>query len=155
MGILFGFAILVGVVATATDMRSRTIPNWIPVTALVGGLGLNGWLGGWPGVGSSCLGALIGFVLFYLRFRFFGMGGGDVKLMAGYGAILGSQHALLGVIFSAAFGGLVALGALVYWRMRQPDEVAAGAGPRPRLAIPYAPAIAMGCVFALIDRFPG
>lgn len=146
---LFGLAILVGLAASFTDLRTRQIPNWIPVAALAGGLAGNAVLSGWPGFGSALAGAALGFGVFYLRYWLLGLGGGDVKLMAGFGAILGWQHVWLAIVLSGALGGLLALAALVYWNMREP------AGGAWRRAIPYAPAISLGSFLALIDRLPG
>lgn len=141
--VLLWFGAGVGLAATVTDVRSREIPNWLSLAALVGGLAGNLALSGWAGLGSGLLGALVGFGVFYVRYRFFGMGGGDVKLMAGFGAILGVEKAVLGILLSAALGGILALGFLLVRRVRQ----APGDG-----TIPYAPAISLGCCLALVDR---
>jgi prepilin peptidase CpaA len=64
------------------------------------------------------------------------MGGGDVKLMAAYGALLGPSGILLAAVFTAVFGGLSAAGASLYNR-RAPT-------------IPYAPAIVLGAWISLL-----
>ena len=64
------------------------------------------------------------------------MGGGDVKLMAAYGALLGPSGILLAAVFTAVFGGLSAAGASLCNR-RVP-------------AVPYAPAIVLGAWISLL-----
>ena len=64
------------------------------------------------------------------------MGGGDVKLMAAYGALLGPSGILLAALFAALFGGLCAAGTLL-WKPRT-------------AAIPYAPAIVLGAWVSLL-----
>jgi prepilin signal peptidase PulO-like enzyme (type II secretory pathway) len=62
------------------------------------------------------------------------MGGGDVKLMAAFGALPGPGGVLTAAVFAALIGALCALGALL----------------RGRRAIPYAPALAAGACAALL-----
>ena len=49
---------------------------------------------GWRGAGSALLGTLAGASVFLIFYLLGGMGGGDVKLMAGFGALLGSEAAV-------------------------------------------------------------
>jgi prepilin peptidase CpaA len=94
------------------DWRSRRIPNWLTIPALLLGLAVNtlGW--GWPGAkgaleGSGiALGALLPFVLAR------GLGAGDWKLMGALGAFLGPQRTivvLLGTVFIAGIMTVVEL----------------------------------------------
>ena len=148
-------ALSVGVAATLEDLARRRISNWIPVAALSSGLWLHSHDRGWPGLGSSLLGALCGLAVFLAFYLLGGMGGGDVKLMAGFGAILGSAGMLLrAAIWVAAAGGVLALtlislrAARGYWRARRP-----GAGAKQKgsdEAIPYAPAITVGVWLSLL-----
>jgi len=66
------------------------------------------------------------------------MGGGDVKLMAGLGALLGPSDVLLAGLLAAPIGALLAA-AISIWAPR-------------RQAIPYAPAIVLGAWLALLGR---
>ena len=90
-------AILAGAAATIDDLARRHIANWIPAAALAGGfgwqIGQSGWHGAWNALGGTAAG-FTAFLVFYLLG---GMGGGDIKLMAGFGALLGP-----GQIFKAA-----------------------------------------------------
>ena len=124
-----------GVAAVVEDLGRRRVPNWLTAAGLAGGLGCAAW-GGWHGLGSAAAGAVVGFLIL-LPFHWCGaMGGGDVKLMAAYGALLGPAGILLAAVFAAVFGGLSAAGALLY---------------KPRTtAIPYAPAIVLGAWISLL-----
>jgi len=144
-------ALALGSAAVFTDLRWRTIPNWIPVAALGGGLLCQVLAKGWVGVIDAGAGALAGFGIFLIFYLLGGMGGGDVKLMAGFGSLLGAGRLLEAAIWTAGLGGLMALGVLgvhwvrAWWRR---DGRTSG---RPR-AIPYAPAIAGGVWLALIPK---
>ena len=70
-------AVFIGLVATVEDLIRREIPNWIPVVALTGGIGASAWMSGWPGLGSSLLGVVLGFAVFLVFYLLGGMGGGD------------------------------------------------------------------------------
>ena len=128
-------AIGLGVAAVVEDLRRRRVPNWLTATGLAGGLGCAAW-GGWHGLGTAAAGTVVGFLIL-LPFNLCGaMGGGDVKLMAVYGALLGPSGILLAAVFAAVFGGLSAAGTLL-WRPRT-------------AAIPYAPAIVLGAWISLL-----
>ncbi|MBY0506354.1 MAG: prepilin peptidase [Bryobacteraceae bacterium] len=139
-----------GVAATAEDLWRRQISNWIPAVALLGGIALHwaerGWWGGLLALG----GAVGGFVVFLAFYLLGGMGGADVKLMAGFGAILGPSLLLWAAFWTAAAGGVFGLGALVFyrlrrWWLRRPAVAAEN-------SIPYAPAITVGAWLALLSR---
>jgi prepilin peptidase CpaA len=123
-----------GVAAVVEDLRRRRVPNWLTAAGLAGGLGCAAW-GGWHGLGMAAAGTLVGFLIL-LPFHWWGaMGGGDVKLMAAYGALLGPSGILLAALFAAVLGGLSAAGTLL-WKPRT-------------AAIPYAPAIVLGAWISL------
>ena len=85
------------------------------------------------------------FLIFYLLG---GMGGGDVKLMAGFGALLGSMRLLEAALWTAGLGGVFAL-ALIAWRKLRRKE-GTGRGTAADDSIPYAPAIAVGVWLSLL-----
>lgn len=147
-----GVAVIVGVVATAEDLARRQISNWIPLAALVGGLVCQSVTRGWRGAVSSLLGAIAGFCVFLIFYWLGGMGGGDVKLMSGFGAVVGIEHLLEAALWTAAAGGLLALAALALGRVwswfRRKDPAGRG---RPAF-IPYAPAITLGAWLSLVPR---
>ena len=146
-------AILVGLAATINDLARREIANWIPVTALVAGLGWQIGQHGWHGILYSLAGAASGFGVFLIFYLLGGMGGGDVKLMAGFGSLLGAGQLLEAALWTAGVGGILALGVLgwrTFRRMMWPGQVLE-AGPRSE-SIPYAPAIALGVWLSLVPK---
>jgi len=157
-------AILVGLAATVDDLARRRIANWIPAAALAGGFGWQiGQNGIWPGVGYAAGGAAVGFVVFLVFYLMGGMGGGDVKLMAGFGALLGVSGVLWAALLTAAVGGILAVCALAWKALRRmlgatspAVEVSAGGGEVPAAAeketIPYAPAITLGVWLSLVPK---
>jgi len=101
--------VLIVLSAAFSDIRSRSIPNWLTLGGIVAGLGLNTYATGIEGLKFSFIGfgvaALIFLPLFMIRF----LGGGDLKLMAAVGACAGAAN-LFGIfIFDAIFGGIAAL----------------------------------------------
>ncbi|MCA9581994.1 MAG: prepilin peptidase, partial [Myxococcales bacterium] len=86
-----GIAIAITAISAVTDTRTGHIPNWItfpPILLAPIGYGL---FFGWYGFGQSVLGLLACGVVPYFMFWQGGMGGGDVKLFAALGALLGWQ----------------------------------------------------------------
>jgi prepilin peptidase CpaA len=144
-------AILVGLAATIDDLARRQIANWIPLAALAGGIGWqmgkSGWMGGLYALG----GAAAGFAVFLVFYLLGGMGGGDIKLMGGFGALLGAQQMLWASFYTALAGGLLALGVVAFRKIRQATGKAAPEAPGDE-SIPYAPAIALGVWLALVPK---
>ncbi len=136
-----GVAGLVGTAATVEDLARRTVSNWLPVTALAGGLLTNSVVEGWRGAGSSLLGAAAGFAVFLVFYLLGGMGGGDVKLMAGFGAMLGVGRIVPAAMLAAIFGAVMAAGVLGFGALARARKGGEKGLPK---AIPYAPAIVMG-----------
>jgi prepilin peptidase CpaA len=152
-------AILVGLAAAADDLARRHIANWIPAAALAGGFGWQiGQNGIWTGTLHALGGATVGFAVFLIFYLMGGMGGGDVKLMAGFGALLGLPGVLWAALWTAAFGGVIALGAVAWQAARQlirrgvrRAEAEGDIGERQE-SIPYAPAIVLGVWLALVPK---
>lgn len=136
----------VGVAAAIQDLRTREISNWISGAALAGGLVLHTARHGLGGFGQSALGTVLGFGVFLVFYILGGMGGGDVKLMAGFGALLGSSQILQAAFLTALLGGVMALLVVAGRALR--------GGQRSRgETLPYAPAIALGAWLALVTEF--
>src|ERR1700693_231262 len=95
--------------AAIYDIRFRRIPNWLVLTGLVLGLGLNTFLFRWSGARASLLGIGLAFLIYFPLYLMRGMGAGDVKLMAAIGAIVGAANWFGIFVVSALLGGLVAL----------------------------------------------
>ena len=100
-----------------TDIRWKKIPNWATLPAVALGLGLNGIAGGWVGLRDSAIGLGVGFGALFLLFALGWMGGGDVKLMAAIGALMGFPFVLSALVYSVLVGGFIGLAVLV-WRRR-------------------------------------
>lgn len=96
-------------IAAATDLRTRKIPNWLTLLLILSGLAHATFTGHGPGLGMSVVGlfasALIPFVLFAIG----AMGAGDVKLMAGVGAWLGPFAGPAVYLLATLLGMLIVL----------------------------------------------
>lgn len=134
---LFVIALLLVLIATLADLRFREIPDWIPLalvllaaTAAATGTANIRW---WMVISGGLTGLAIGYALF----RFAKLGGGDAKLIAALGALLGPVGLWFALFWMALAGGVLAL-------------IAAARGQRDYA---YAPAIAIG--FAAYLVYPG
>ena len=99
LGVIFVLALMAG----WWDWHARRIPNWLCLGGLVAALMLNEIPFALKGLG---LALAIHLPLFALR----ATGGGDVKLMAALGALMGVEDWLRFFILNAILGGVVALG---------------------------------------------
>ena len=151
---LIGLSMAVGGLATVEDLRSRTISNWLCLAGLVAGLAAHTALAGWSGLGDSLLGAVIGFAVFLIFYLLGGMGGGDIKLMAAFGAILGKGQIGQAAVLAAIVGALMALVFVAYKKVRQMAQNNAGGstGALRKESIPYAPAISLGVLISFLGE---
>ena len=99
--------VVVLVVATITDLRSRRIPNWLVLPFFVLGFIVSGWMHGWRGMGDSLAGAALGLLIYGVLFWMGGMGAGDVKLAAAIGAWIGPNQLFLALVITAMAGGVM------------------------------------------------
>src|SRR5579859_7587729 len=145
MTVLGVVTLAVGCAAIAEDLARRRISNWTSGAALVSGFALHMAVSGWRGAIAASLGTLAGFAVFLIFYLLNGMGGGDVKLMAGFGSLLGPGAILWAAWIAAVAGGLMAAGyaGVIALRARR-RPVSHGAAGAPADAIPYAPAIVAG-----------
>ncbi len=100
-------------VATRCDLRTREIPDWISVALVLIGITAAGF--GWAGVRWWMVlsGLMLGFLIGLALFHFARFGGGDAKLIAGIGAILGPVGLLISLFWMAVAGGVLALIAMI------------------------------------------
>jgi prepilin peptidase CpaA len=147
MNWLLGIAILIGVLATAEDLWRRQISNKTTVGAFALGLSAQTLLHGLRGIGDSLAGTVLGLLVFIVFFLLGGMGGGDIKLMAGFGAVLGAVQILWAAFLTAIVGALFAMAWLLVRKLR--NKVTDAAEPD---AIPYAPAITLGVLLSFAAR---
>ena len=108
-------AVFAVAIAAVTDVRRGIIPNAVTLPLLALGAMVHGIAAGPVGLGWALVGALVTGLVPYLAFRAGGMGGGDVKLFAGLGAVLGAA-AGLEVVFAATV--VAAVQALVMLAVR-------------------------------------
>jgi prepilin peptidase CpaA len=154
---------LVGVAACIDDLSRRQISNWIPCSAFAGGVILQTVQHGVRGAGSALAGTCVGAGVFLVFYLLGGMGGGDVKLMAGFGALLGVRQLLQAALWTAGCGGLLALAVIAARAMKSlwvrnrralagdpAREASANSANGPADSIPYAPAIAAGVWLSLV-----
>jgi prepilin peptidase CpaA len=149
--------------ATVIDLRSRRIPN--ELTAAMSGLGIALAASGTSGVaiGASLAGLCLGLLLMMPGYALGATGAGDVKLMAGVGAIVGPALVLPAFLFTSVAGGVLAvivasrrkrLGATLAQTGRL--MTAPGAAPQEIRAatnasrFAYGPAIAIGSALAVL-----
>jgi len=132
-------------IACWTDLRKMEIPNVLTVPFALAGLVYHGSTQGWDGLGSSVSGLLCGMAPLLVLYLLRGIGGGDVKWFAAYGAWTGVAQALALAVWSILFaGGIAALlllmrapglrkiGKAVAWPWgRHPLEAAKGAAKFP------------------------
>jgi prepilin peptidase CpaA len=133
---VLGIPLVLVIVATWFDLRRRTIPDAISLAllawAVLGialGYSAHGWL-------SLVVGAATAFALGMLLFWLGAFGGGDVKLIAALGAVLGARDLLPLLFYVAVSGGVLAAAAML----------------RGRRDIAYAPAIMLGLIMFVVAR---
>ena len=93
IGIEFVFpvaSLLCATLSAVYDVRSRRIPNFITLPAMVFGLILHAALGGWRQLATAAAGGLICGLIFFVFYLAGGMGAGDVKLITAAGCIAGA-----------------------------------------------------------------
>ena len=93
--------VLLGVLAAAWDVRTRTIPNWLTLAAAAVGL----CLAPLDGLKGLALGLALQLPFFLWR----KIGGGDVKLMAAAGALAGWKNLIILFLATSILQALVAL----------------------------------------------
>lgn len=149
-----GAASVLAVVACIADLGWRRIPNVVTFGGAALALVTAAATGGVSGFGMAVGGWFVGLLLFLPLFALGGLGAGDVKLLAAFGAWLGPRDvvyvALYGAIAGGAFAAALAysrgylrtalrnLYALVtFWRVagvRPMEGLTLDAAPGPRLA---------------------
>lgn len=152
-------------IASAIDLRSRRIPNWLVLPFLLGGFAVSlSGIGSVPfvqSVGGFILAVAVAGVLYWLR----GMGMGDLKLCGAIGAWIGPDQLIVALVVTGITGGMMALLWAAYHRRMTECLVGTGellrtwkSGIKPnvnvsldnpaKLTMPYAPAIAVGTIFS-------
>ena len=157
-------------VAAYFDVTTKRIPNGLTYASWVWGFALGAYLGGWAGLADSALGFAGGFIPVLLMFLGGSIGGGDVKLMGGVGALLGFPGGLNAFIAAIIVGGFIAAIILLWqgrllpilryafstlWSKVNPWYVPYPAPTAPKDSFPFGVAIALGTYLTLASMFLG
>ena len=156
------FLFLILGTAIASDLRWRTIPNWLTAPAVLVGLGFHTVMSQLAGFVFSLEGATVGLGLFIIFYMCGWMGAGDVKLFAAVGSFLGPAQTISAAIVIALVGGLLAFLVLGFnqgwrgmglWLWSHVETIvltrsAQGLAPAQCTApkVPYAVAIGLGTI---------
>jgi len=160
------FVTSVLIVAAVIDGAILKVPNWLTFPFIISGWGYGFYAAGLAGLGYSLMGTFVGMMLLLLLRNRGGMGAGDVKLLAGVGAWLGTTVTLYAFAATAIVGGVMAIAMVAWtgnwgkhfamtqqilreWRLiRSADELAAIARERkPRMfLLPYGIPMAVGSI---------
>ena len=108
---------VVALVAGYTDWKSRRIPNWLTVPALLVGIGLNSIVQRWPGTKESLEGAGLGLALLLPFVIIRALGAGDWKLVGALGAFLGPSQLIAMLIIALVVNALMGV-AMIVWKGR-------------------------------------
>jgi prepilin peptidase CpaA len=114
--VILAGAVLLSLVAAATDLRSRRIPNWLTVPGLLIGVAANTALGGWSGLKASVLGATVGLALLLPFVLLRSLGAGDWKLAGTLGAFAGPGVLVNLLLGSVLVAGVMAMALVIYKR---------------------------------------
>jgi prepilin peptidase CpaA len=133
--------VLLGAAAGAViDVRTRRVPNRLTLTLAAAGLALAATGFGRVGVLAACAGAATGLLLMLPGHLFGATGGGDVKLLAAAGTLLGPGATAWAFLATLMAGGALALVVAIHRRR-------AGSTDH---SFAYAPAVAAGVSLAAV-----
>ena len=108
MTIALGMVLLASLLAAASDVRTRRIPNALVGALFVCGLAVSAFAG-WRAVGIDLLIVLAVLIAGTLLFSFKLIGGGDVKLLAAAAGTLGYPTGVSFILFTLVCGGVIAV----------------------------------------------
>lgn len=101
--------IVLGVLASWFDLRTRRLPNPLTFGAAALAVAYSATTGGVHAAVLSVAGWLVGLALFLPFFALGGLGAGDVKLLGAYGAWAGPAAACWMALYAAMAGGVLAV----------------------------------------------
>jgi leader peptidase (prepilin peptidase) / N-methyltransferase len=130
--------LLLLIICSAIDLRSRIIPNKVTYTGIITGLFLSIYI-----LHNSPLATLLNLIIPALVFYLLaiitrGMGIGDVKLVAMIGAFIGWQYTLMGVFLGSLVGSILGL-----------SLIGTGLIER-KTRIPFGPLISLGVIIMIL-----
>jgi len=106
--LLWMLAIAFVAVAGWWDWKTRRVPNWLTVPALIAGLVIHTVLTGWAGAKSGLEGAGVGLGLLLPFVLLRGLGAGDWKLVGALGAFVGPRRTIEILLISVMIAGVIA-----------------------------------------------
>jgi prepilin signal peptidase PulO-like enzyme (type II secretory pathway) len=126
-GILALPTLAVLAVAALMDTARKVIPDWLTLPGLAWTLAASGLMG-WFGVGEALRGTVVcgGLLLLLAAVSRGSIGGGDVKLMAVAGALLGWRWGLAALFLAQIAAALVAACLLIAGRKGRKDPLPFG-----------------------------
>jgi prepilin peptidase CpaA len=110
-------AVLTAICAAVLDWRYRRIPNWLTVSGLLAGIGVNTALFGMAGMKTGLLGVALGLGVLLPFVLLRSLGAGDWKLAGALGACLGPQQLITVLMGTILVAGVMAL-VVVIWKRR-------------------------------------
>lgn len=157
---------VLAIVATYWDIHYRKIPNKLTFPMILAGIIMGLLRAGYAGIIESLKGMVIGFaILFAFYVTIGGIGEGDIKLLAAFGALGGSVFVIRAAIYGIVLGGIYAivclalkkkLMATIKWTVLSILGLF-NRGFRKDLeysdeTMPYGPFLALGAILSLIIR---
>lgn len=102
---------LIALIALAVffDLTQNKIPNFLTVPVIGWGLISYTFSSGLDGFLFSLYGLLLGLGVFLIPFALGWLGGGDIKLLGAVGALQGAAFVFHAALFTAVFGGALAV----------------------------------------------
>jgi prepilin peptidase CpaA len=101
--------LVIAAVGGLADLRTRRIPNWLNLSGLILGIGLNIFFGQGDGLRLALTGFGLALLIYVPLYLIRAMGAGDVKFMAAIGAIVGPENWLTLFLITALLGGVASL----------------------------------------------
>src|SRR3990167_6227353 len=115
--IIFTLSLIVLLIGSVTDLKTREVPDWVNYGLVISGIGLNLLFSAIYSDSSFIINSLIGLSIFfgiaYIMFYAGQWGGGDSNMIMGLGAIIGidvsfqEPQFLLGFFINALFIGAI------------------------------------------------
>lgn len=102
-------ALAIALAAAVLDVQQHRIPNWLTYPTMAGGVLLRIYFYGWHGFATALGGSLLACGLVFVFYAVRALGGGDLKLLAALGALVGPHYAINILLATGIAGGILAL----------------------------------------------
>ncbi|WOH39198.1 A24 family peptidase [Thalassotalea fonticola] len=155
-----GMAFIVGLYF---DLRTQRIPNAFCLLVTVIGIASQGYFNQWQGIINALLGLGLAFIVLFPVFVIKALGAGDVKFMMAIGTLLGPQLLSWSILYAIIAGAITSLSFAIYKTGWHGFKATAtryyhclylnryfkpAAGEAAGIRVPYAPALALGWIWA-------